>query len=81
MHVLIAWVCWVGIHYMGLDNLSGPWYGFWSGFGSDLPIFAGIAIFLIHRNCHKKGCWRLMRKAHEDGNTYCMKHHRQAECP
>ncbi|HEY1282626.1 MAG TPA: hypothetical protein VGF22_23290, partial [Acidimicrobiales bacterium] len=26
---------WLAVH-TGTDDLSGPWYGFWSGFGSDL---------------------------------------------
>lgn len=24
------------LHVLGVDNVAGPWYGFWSGFGSDL---------------------------------------------
>lgn len=35
------------------------WYNFWSGFGSDLGLFAGVGAFLVHKNCHVSGCWRL----------------------
>lgn len=46
---------------LGLDNVSGRWYAFWSGFGGDLPIFAGLGAFVLHKNCHTPGCWRLGR--------------------
>lgn len=48
-------------HVFGLDNLSGPFYGWWSGAGSDLSelTLAGAAVGLIHHhNCHVHGCWR-----------------------
>lgn len=66
------------LHLTGSDNVSGPWYGFWSGFGSDLTEFAllGGAISIYHQhNCSVKGCPRL---AHHtvDGTTYrtCHRH-------
>lgn len=66
-------------HIMGLDNLSGVFYGFWSGIGSDLQetaIFAGVIAILRHHNCHAKGCLRL-GKLGVDGTPYvvCHKHH------
>ena len=47
------------VHILGMDDLSGRWYGFWSGFGSDigeLGIIGGLVGLLRHKNCHVKGC-------------------------
>ena len=68
---------WFQVH-TGTINESGPYYGFWSGFGSDLgeaTIVVGIAATWRHHNCHVKGCARLGRKV--DGTPYlaCPKHH------
>lgn len=56
---------WAAIH-TGTLNESGPYYGFWSGFGSDLgeaTLIATVATGAIagYRkiNCHTKGCWRI----------------------
>lgn len=64
------------LHVLGIDNVSGRWYGFWSGFGSDLGLIAAGAAFLRHRNCHVHGCWRLGRHPVE-GTPYqvCRRHH------
>lgn len=69
---------WLG-HLLGLDNLSGPWYGFWSGFGSDLAeitLIGALLGLLRKNNCHVHGCWRIGRHPVE-GTTYtvCRKHH------
>jgi hypothetical protein len=66
-------------YYFGLTNLSGPWYGFWSGVGSDIAELAiiGGLITLVHKhNCHAKGCWRI-GKHKVEGTEYvtCRKHH------
>ena len=68
---------WFEVH-SGTVNESGPYYGFWSGFGSDLgeaTIVVGIVATWRHHNCHVKGCARLGRKV--DGTPYlaCPKHH------
>lgn len=62
----------------GANNTSGTWYGFWSGFGSDLTefvIFAGFIKLYRHHNCTIKGCPRI---GHHpiDGTPYktCHKH-------
>lgn len=63
-------------HITGLDNASGLWYLWWSGFAGDLGIFAAIMIGLRHLNCHQHGCIRLGR--HQiDGTPFrvCRKHH------
>lgn len=68
-------------HVLGMDNLSGPWYGFWSGFGSDLGEFAiaGTLLAAVRRHtCHVHRCWRIGRfPATVDGRPYtvCRRHH------
>lgn len=58
----------------GTSNESGPYYGFWSGFGSDLgevTLFGVIIAGYRKINCHSKGCWRIGHHDHEqDGVTY-----------
>jgi hypothetical protein len=56
---------WVEVH-TGTVNEPGPYYGFWSGFGSDLEEFgtlgavgAGIYSLVRKYNCHEPGCWRI----------------------
>jgi hypothetical protein len=73
---------WLG-HILGLDNLTGPWYGFWSGAGSDIGEFAmfGALVGLLRKyNCETRSCWRLGRHPlvdTEKGTTHhlCAKHH------
>ena len=70
------------LHYTGSDNVSGPWYGFWSGFGSDLGEVTLLGAFIAayrHKNCHTKGCWRLGHPDPEHGFPACRKHHSRAE--
>lgn len=51
---------------------SGPVYGFWSGFGSDIAELS-IVVALWHMvNCHEKGCYRLGH--HFKGHVVCHKH-------
>jgi len=60
----------------GANNESGPAYGFWSGFGGSIPdflIISSIIIFLIHKNCHIKGCKRLGHP-NQHGIVYCKRH-------
>lgn len=66
-------------HVLGLDNVSGPWYAFWSGAGSDLSELAIIGaawVWVRKHNCHARGCLRLARHPVE-GTPYvaCAKHH------
>jgi hypothetical protein len=64
-------------HFFGLDNLSGPFYGFWSGVGSDIgevTIIGGLVTIGRHKNCHVKGCWRIGRH-HHGPYLLCSKHH------
>lgn len=69
---------WLAIH-VGAENEPGVFYGFWSGFGSDLGEFAMLGIFVTlyrRHNCHQPGCWRIGRHKIE-GTEYvvCRKHH------
>lgn len=66
-------------HIAGIDNLSGPWYGFWSGLGSDVTEFAivgGLVSMYVRHTCHVQGCWRLAHRA-VAGTSYsaCRRHH------
>jgi hypothetical protein len=56
---------WLWIH-TGTGNEPGSYYGFFSGFGSDLGeyvIILGVMTGLYHlvkrNNCHAHGCWRV----------------------
>ena len=67
------------LHILGVDNVSGPWYGWWSGAGSDLgeiAIAGGLIALVRKHNCHVHGCWRVGRHPVE-GTPYlvCARHH------
>ena len=70
-------------HLLGLDNASGPWYLFWSGFGSDLSEVAGLGLvvymFWRKHNCHEPGCWRIGAHSYRDPegheHVHCRRHH------
>jgi hypothetical protein len=69
---------WTAIH-IGSTKESGPYYGFWSGFGSDISegaIAVGLYTGLRKVNCHSKMCWRIGHHPLE-GTPYhlCKKHH------
>lgn len=73
MHAVLQWL----LHYTGSDNVSGPWYGFWSGFGSDLgeiTLLGAILAAARHKNCTVKGCWRLGHPDPEHGHPICKTH-------
>jgi len=80
--VFQAILYWLEIH-TGTVNESGPYYGFFSGFGSDIAEFAilgGVVQFYRQHNCHVKRCkrfktFKFVEKA--TGNEYklCKKHH------
>lgn len=68
------------LHWTGADNVSGPEYGFWSGFGSDLSeITLLVAMYALLRkhNCHQKRCWRIGRHV-VNGTPWCNRHHQAA---
>jgi hypothetical protein len=68
---------WFEVH-TGTVNESGPYYGFWSGFGSDIgeaTIVVGIAAAWRHHNCHVKGCPRIGRPVPGTPYVACPRHH------
>ena len=73
---------WLQVH-TGTVNEPGPYYGFWSGFGSDLEEFgilgaigAGIYQLVKKYNCHEPGCWRVGQYPAAGGQfLLCHRHH------
>lgn len=66
---------WIEVH-TGTVNEAGPYYGFWSGFGSDLgevTMLAGLWAAWRHVNCHNKGCPRLGHHRTSEGHRLCKK--------
>jgi len=87
--VLVIWLQhvrplghWLQVH-TGTVNEPGPYYGFWSGFGSDLEEFgilgaigAGIYSLVRKYNCHEPGCWRIGNHPAAGGQfNLCYRHH------
>ena len=72
-----AWF-WLEVH-LGIHDLSGPYYGFWSGFGSDLgelTIVAAIVGAYRAANCHVHKCWRIGKHQIAGGRfKVCKTHH------
>jgi hypothetical protein len=70
---------WHGLlHFLGVDDLSGPAYGWWSGAGSDLSELAllGAIVGLLRKhNCVVAGCWRLGRHVTAAQHWVCHRHH------
>jgi hypothetical protein len=82
MHWLHVFQHWLAVH-TGTVNEPGVYYGFWSGFGSDIgeyAILVGLTAGLYHsfrrHNCHERGCWRIGLH-HVEGTPFiaCRKHH------
>jgi hypothetical protein len=74
---------WIEIH-TGTVNEVGPYYGFWSGFGSDLgeyglltSMFTSSALLWRHHTCHRHWwCWRHPLFAlHGSPYLVCANHH------
>jgi hypothetical protein len=61
---------WLYVH-LGISG-SGPYYGFWSGFGSDIGELAIVGGIWKMVNCHERGCWRVGH--HVEGRVVCHKH-------
>jgi hypothetical protein len=77
-HHIWAWI----MHATGSDNVSGPEYGFWSGFAGDITLlFAVLTAPYVQwkrNNCQTKRCWRFGRHAFTDEGVIrhlCWKHH------
>lgn len=68
---------WFEVH-TGANKESGTYYGFWSGFGSDISeftIFVGMVAAWRHHNCHVHGCARIGRSVPGTPYVACPKHH------
>lgn len=73
---------WLQVH-TGIVDEPGPYYGFWSGFGSDIAEFgilgaAATATYHLVRkwNCHEPGCWRIGNHPAAGGQfNLCYRHH------
>jgi len=73
---------WLQVH-TGTVNEPGPYYGFWSGFGSDLTEFGiigaiatGVYQLVKKYNCHYPGCWRVGNHPAAGGQfSLCYRHH------
>src|SRR5262249_22686173 len=69
--------------HTGTVDEPGPYYAFWSGFGSDLAEFAiigtiatGVYHLFRRYNCHEPGCWRIGSHPAAGGQfNLCYKHH------
>ena len=86
---VVAWVLnarsvnhWLAVH-TGIVDMSGPYYAFWSGFGSDIAEFSlvGAAVTGVYQlnrkfNCHQQGCWRIGVHPAAGGQfLLCSRHH------
>jgi hypothetical protein len=62
-------------HILGLDDPSGYWYLWWSGFGGRFTLGGALIVtYVRHHNCHERGCWRLGH-CDESGKPVCRHHH------
>jgi hypothetical protein len=68
---------WLAVH-TGTVNEPGPYYGFFSGFGSDLGELAllGAVFHLYWRyTCHEPRCWRPGHLMADGHTRACWRHH------
>jgi hypothetical protein len=73
---------WLAVH-TGTVNETGPYYGFFSGFGSDLgevTLLGGLIAIYRRHNCHTRWCFRLAHHDLADPGTglvhrLCRTHH------
>ncbi|HTR94547.1 MAG TPA: hypothetical protein VMI73_22685 [Trebonia sp.] len=87
--VIVVWLmharqvgAWLQVH-TGTVNEPGPYYGFWSGFGSDIEEFGilgviGASVYQLFKkyNCHEPGCWLVGQYPAADGQfLLCYRHH------
>lgn len=68
------------LEYLGIINVNGRWYAFWSGFGSDIQEFGIFGLIFLtwkRHNCHETHCFRIGRhELTKDGHKtlFCHKH-------
>ena len=71
-----AW-WWIEVH-TGTVNESGPYYGFFSGFGSDLSelaLLGAVAAGYRKINCRQPRCLRIGHYPDSRGVKWCGMHH------
>jgi hypothetical protein len=81
-HCWLPFQHWLAIH-TGTDNEAADFYGFFSGFGSDIgevTIVGGLLAIYKKHTCHQRWCWRFGHYDFTDeatGLTYrlCRKCH------
>lgn len=69
---------WVELHTGTTPKANPAYYGFWSGFGSDLgeaSIVVAIVSGYRHHNCHVHRCPRLGRAVEGTPYVACPRHH------
>jgi hypothetical protein len=76
---------WLQFH-TGTINEAGPYYGFFSGFGSDLgeyviatSVLGGLYHAVKKNNCHTHGCLRIGSYPTKDGYKVCKPCHFEIE--
>lgn len=72
------------LHFTGSDNVSGPWYGFFSGFGSDLGeivLLGALWSILRKHNCAVHHCWRVGRHKVPGTEHICCRRHAPGGAP
>ena len=65
------------LHFLGVDNVSGPAYAWWSGAGSDiaeLAIIGGLISIYRRHNCEVLRCPRLGRHVTAGNHHVCRRH-------
>jgi hypothetical protein len=65
------------LNVLGVTNLSGRWYGWWSGAGSDIgevAIIGGLITVVRRHNCEVHRCWRVGRHHTAAGHAVCRVH-------
>lgn len=68
-------------HLLGLDSATSAYYLFWSGFGGQALVFAGLLTATARwLNCDERGCWhRGKYQMPESLLVVCLKHWRKGQ--
>ena len=80
---MIGLLHWLAVHTGSTQVVTGgPYYNFWSGFGSDLgeltligAVGAGAYHVARGHNCEVHRCWRIGRHTTAAGHKVCRLHH------
>jgi hypothetical protein len=72
------------LHFLGIDNVSGAAYAWWSGAGSDiseLAVVGAILGLLRKHNCAVRHCWRIGRHVVPGTDHACCARHAPGGAP